>query len=75
MDREAFIHVRNNGSVKVSGGLVFCRGYAVHFDGGEYKGVAHSLDNNVFITHLPRWWQISRWVQLLRYLREYTTKG
>lgn len=72
MKEGAFIHFRPDGSVRISGGLVFCRGLAVYAERRTTDTPAHQCEHNTFYTRLPRWWQLRRWVRLLRELQAHT---
>ena len=72
MDTEAFIHFRSDGSVRISGGLVFCRGYAVYAENRTTDTPLHQCVQNIFYTRLPRWWELRLWVRLLHDLRAHT---
>ena len=69
MNQEAFIHIRKNGSVRVSDGLVFCRGMAVLAE--DSGPIEHEIDGNTFITEVPKWWQVFRWLTLVRTIRAF----
>lgn len=69
--KKMFILCRSDGSVRISGGLVFCRG-ALYVELGTQDTPVHQISNNIFYTRLPRWWQLRGWWQLLRELRVAT---
>ena len=73
MEKETFIHFRENGSVRITGGLVFCRGHAVYADAQNPSAPKHECVGNRFFSTLPRWWQLRRWARLLRELKDHTT--
>jgi len=67
---EAFIHIRKDGSVRISGGLIFCRPTAILND--SLVSTNHIIENNYFYVELPRWWQFFQWIKLIRLLHLYT---
>jgi ABC-type antimicrobial peptide transport system ATPase subunit len=67
---EAFIHIRKDGSVRISGGLIFCRPTAILNDSLIFT--THIIENNYFYMELPRWWQLFQWIKLIRLLHSYT---
>jgi hypothetical protein len=71
---QAFIHVRKDGSVEMRGGVCFhAHPTTFNIDRQEdgAKGV-HEFEGLTFISILPRWWQVGKWLWLLRLLRRNT---
>ena len=68
--KEAFIHIREDGSIRISGGLIFCKSTAIQND--SLVSTNHIIENNYFYVELPRWWQFFQWIKLIRLLHLYT---
>jgi hypothetical protein len=68
----AAIHLRPDGSVKISKCLIFCPGVGAWVDRRNSSDPPHhEIGGIYFVNQLPRWWQIRRWARLLRTIREY----
>jgi hypothetical protein len=66
---EAFIHIREDGSVRISGGLIFCKPPAIL--NNTLVSTNHIIENNYFYVELPRWWELRKWIKLIRLLHLY----
>jgi len=67
---EVLIHIREDGSVRISGGFIVHRSYIVQND--SRVDLKHVIENNAFYMELPRWWQLFQWIKLIRLLHSYT---
>jgi hypothetical protein len=80
----AFITLRGDGSVRVSGGVVFCWPLGIRVMSPDIRdGQApwpwqsalvprlprHEVSNIKFYMGLPKWWQVGRWLKLVRDVR------
>jgi hypothetical protein len=72
MTNKAFIEINEDGSVTISGGLVFYNGLFIYKE-NDYKFThTHEIINNCFVSELPKWWQLKRWLDLYRLLKMHT---
>lgn len=67
-----FIHLRSDGSVRISGGVVFCRGNPVYAELRNVVPPLHEVEGNIFITQLPKWWQLIRWYKIICIIKAHT---
>jgi hypothetical protein len=68
---KAFIRYCADGSVHISGGLIFFPGICVYSEDIPEDAPRHTLTDSTFYTQLPRWWQLRQWLRLLRCLQAH----
>lgn len=70
---KTFIDFREDGSVRIAGGLIFHdHEFSIYAERRVIETPRHQCEDNVFITILPRWWQLDQWYRLLKMLRAHT---
>jgi len=72
MTDKAFIEIDENGNVKISGGLVFTPGSCWKLPANGAEEFEHEISNNYFISYLPKWYELKKWLEILQLLRKYT---